>query len=318
MKILAIESSCDEFAISINEDGRVLSNVISSQILEHKKFGGVVPELAARLHFENASGVLIDSLKVSGVNLDELDYIVYTKEPGLIGSLIMGKIVAETLGLYLGKPVIGLDHIQGHIFGASINHQFIYPVLALVVSGGHTQIELVNSPLEFQILGATSDDAIGECYDKVARVLGFAYPGGPLIDQAAQKCLYPTYKLPLPKNDETYDFSYSGLKTAAINLIHNATQKQEVIDVDDFAASFQLAATKTATQKLERAIQQYHPKTLTVAGGVSANSQIRKDILELGQKYQIENTIIPDLQYCTDNGAMIGKLGFEILNQTTK
>jgi N6-L-threonylcarbamoyladenine synthase len=316
MKILAIESSCDEFSISINEDGKILSNVISSQVKEHAKFGGVVPELAARLHFENASWVLEDSLKISQTKLEELDYLAYTKEPGLIGSLIMGKVVAETLGLYLNKPVLGLDHIQGHIFGAQINDQFVYPVLALVVSGGHTQIELVNSPTDFKILGQTMDDAIGECYDKVARVLGMNYPGGHLIDRAAQKGNPDRYSLPLPKNDESYDFSYSGLKTAAINLLHNLAQRGESVQINDFCASFQKAATQVAIQKLEKAIEQFQPATLTIAGGVSANSQLRKDLVMLGQKYGIQKTIIPDLEYCGDNGAMIGALANEILKNS--
>ncbi|AUF83820.1 tRNA (adenosine(37)-N6)-threonylcarbamoyltransferase complex transferase subunit TsaD [Mesoplasma syrphidae] len=311
MKILAIESSCDEFSLSIIDNGKILTNVISSQIDQHKEFGGVVPELAARLHLQNMYWVIKQAIAESQINTDEIDYIVYTAKPGLIGSLIVGKVVAETIALYLDKPIIGLDHIEGHIFGAAIDHEFIYPVLAMVVSGGHTQIEIVHSPSQFEIVGATNDDAIGECYDKVARVLGLDYPGGPIIDKLAQQGNSQTYQLPVPKDDISYDFSYSGLKTAAINLIHNLNQKSEPIILVDFAASFQLAAVTAIEHKLERAIQNYNPKTLTAAGGVSANSQIQKVILELGQKYNINNTFVPKSEYCTDNAAMMAKLAYE-------
>ncbi|WP_027063586.1 tRNA (adenosine(37)-N6)-threonylcarbamoyltransferase complex transferase subunit TsaD [Mesoplasma seiffertii] len=313
MKILAIESSCDEFSLAIIDNGIILTNVISSQINHHKEFGGVVPELAARLHLENMHWVIEQAIEESQINIEEIDYVVYTAKPGLIGSLIVGKVVAETIALYLNKPIIGLDHIEGHIFGAAIEHEFIYPVLAMVVSGGHTQIEVVHSPSEFEIIGATNDDAIGECYDKVARVLGLDYPGGPVIDKLAQQGNPEAYKLPIPKDDLSYDFSYSGLKTAAVNLVHNLQQKNQPIDLKDFAASFQIAAVSAVSHKLERAIQNYNPQTLTVAGGVSANSQIRKIILELGQKYQISNTFVPKSEYCTDNAAMMAKLAYEKL-----
>jgi N6-L-threonylcarbamoyladenine synthase len=253
------------------------------------------------------------ALQESKINLETLDYIVYTAKPGLIGSLIVGKVVAETIALYLNKPCLGLDHIEGHIFGAAIEQDFLYPVLAMVVSGGHTQIELVHSPNDFEIIGATNDDAIGECYDKVGRVLGLSYPGGPILDKLAQLGNCNTYKLPIPKNDDTFDFSYSGLKTAAVNLVHNLNQKHEKINLEDFAASFQLAAITPIYNKLEKAIQQYRPKTLTVAGGVSANSEIRKMIVSLGKKYQIENAFVPKNEYCTDNAAMMAKLAYEKL-----
>lgn len=183
----------------------------------------------------------------------------------------------------------------------------------MVVSGGHTQIELVNSPFDFQIIGSTSDDAIGECYDKVARVLGLSYPGGPILDKLAIKGNKNAYVLPIAKNDNSYDFSYSGLKTACINLIHNLKQKNEKINLEDFVASFQYAATSIIEKKLEKAIIEFKPKTLTVAGGVSANSQVRKIILELGEKYNIKNTFVPKMSYCTDNAAMMAKLAYEKL-----
>lgn len=311
MKILAIESSCDEFAVSILVDGTVLCNVISSQIEQHQEYGGVVPELAARLHLQNCGWVLREALEQAMIDPTTLDLIAYTKRPGLIGSLIIGEVVAKTIGLYLNKPVQGYDHIEGHIFGTAIGHDFVYPVLAMVASGGHTQIELVNSPNDFQIIGQTDDDAIGECYDKVARVMGLSYPGGPVIDRLAQTGNPQAYSLPLAKNDQGYDFSYSGLKTATINLLHNLKQRNEPLPTNDLAASFQFAAIKIIEIKLAQAIEQYHPQTLTVGGGVSANSLLRQTILNLGQKYHLTQTIIPDLAYCTDNAAMIAKLAYE-------
>ncbi|ATZ16779.1 tRNA N6-adenosine(37)-threonylcarbamoyltransferase complex transferase subunit TsaD [Williamsoniiplasma luminosum] len=309
MKILAIESSCDEFSIGVIENDKILCNVVSSQIENHKQFGGVVPELAARLHLENLNWVLNEVQEKIKLDWNTIDQVAYTANPGLLGSLIIGKMVAETIGTYLDVPIVPLDHIEGHIFASSIDNDFVYPVLALIVSGGHTQIELVKSPNNFEIIGSTIDDAIGESYDKVARVLGFDYPGGPQVDKLAQLGT-PTYQLPLSKNDQSYDFSYSGLKTAAINLIHNLNQKQEPIKINDFCASFQEAATKVIAMKLERAIQEYKPQTLTVGGGVSANSRIRTTIMELGKKYQIHKTIIPKFEYCTDNGAMMAQLAY--------
>ncbi|AVN60492.1 tRNA (adenosine(37)-N6)-threonylcarbamoyltransferase complex transferase subunit TsaD [Mesoplasma entomophilum] len=313
MKILAIESSCDEFSISIIDDGKILTNIISSQIEQHVNFGGVVPELAARLHLENISWVIKAALESSNTKIEEIDYVAYTEKPGLIGSLIIGKLVAETIASYIDKPLMPLHHIEGHIYGASIENEFIYPVLAMVVSGGHTQIEIINSPNDFKIIGATLDDAIGECYDKVARVMGLGYPGGPKIDKLAKEGNKDAFVFPIPKNDESYDFSYSGLKTAVINIIHNLTQKGETIPVADVAASFQYTATKIIEKKLEKAINEFKPKTLTVAGGVSANSEIRNIVLSLGEKYNLSNTFVPKMEYCTDNAAMIAKLAYEKL-----
>lgn len=311
MKILAIESSCDEFSISIIDDGKILTNIISSQIEQHVNFGGVVPELAARLHLENISWVIKAALDTTNIKVETIDYVAYTEKPGLIGSLIIGKLVAETIANYINKPLMPLHHIEGHIYGAFIENEFIYPVLAMIVSGGHTQIEIVNSPNEFKVVGTTLDDAIGECYDKVARVMGLGYPGGPKIDKLAQDGNKAAFKFPISKNDESYDFSYSGLKTAVINLIHNLNQKNKAIPVADIAASFQYAATKIVETKLAKAIEAFKPKTLTVAGGVSANSEIRKNIIELGKKYNISNTFVPKMEYCTDNAAMIAKLAYE-------
>lgn len=316
MKILAIESSCDEFAMSLIVDDEIKCNVISSQIKEHSNFGGVVPELAARLHLENLNWVFGELVKETKIDWNTLDYIAYTVNPGLLGSLMIGKIVSETLSIYFEKPLLPLNHIEGHIFACSIEQSFEYPVLALVVSGGHTQIELVNSPNEFIVIGQTVDDAIGECYDKVGRILGFKYPGGSKIDKLAQKGNFKCYNLPLAKNDDTFDFSYSGLKTATINLFKKLQNESKIFKIENFCASFQFSATKIIEIKLEKAIKKLNPKTLVVAGGVSANSAIRNLIVNLGNKYKISKTILPNLEYCTDNAAMIAKLASEKIKLT--
>ncbi|AUM62341.1 tRNA (adenosine(37)-N6)-threonylcarbamoyltransferase complex transferase subunit TsaD [Spiroplasma monobiae] len=313
MIILAIESSCDEFSISIMRDGKILSNIISSQIKEHSEFGGVVPELASRLHVENFHWVLTKSLKESNVVLEEVDYISYTSNPGLIGSLIVGKLVAQTLAMYLNKPLMEMNHIKGHIYGANIDDKFVYPVLVLVVSGGHTQIQLLEKSLDFKIIGSTQDDAVGECYDKVARVLGLQYPGGPKIDKLAQKGNPDRYQLPISKNDDTYDFSFSGLKTASLNLINKLNQNNEKIIINDLCASFQKTAINTLMLKFERAVKEFKPETITVVGGVSANSSIRSKFFEIGKKYNISKIIVPNMEYCTDNAAMIAELTNEYI-----
>lgn len=313
MYILSIESSCDEFSVSIAKDDQILSNVISSQIDEHVKFGGVVPELASRLHLQNFHWVLKSAIEEAGVNLNEINYISYTANPGLIGSLIIGKLVAETLANYLNIPLMPMNHIEGHIYGANIENKFEYPVLALVVSGGHTQLEYIDKPLNFNIIGRTQDDAIGECYDKVARVIGLGYPGGPKIDKNSIGGDSSRYKLPMPKNDQSFDFSFSGLKTASINLIHKHKQNNEEINIVDFCASFQKTAVDTVINKLEMALNKYKPKTLTIAGGVSANTLIRSELISLGKRYNI-NIVIPKMEYCTDNAAMIAALTYEYIN----
>ncbi len=318
MRILAIESSCDEFSISIMDNGKILSNVISSQIKEHSEFGGVIPELASRLHVENFHWVLLESLQQSNSQLEDIDYISYTSNPGLIGSLIIGKLVAQTIAMYLKKPLMDMNHIQGHIYGANIEQKFQYPVLALVVSGGHTQIQFLKEPLSFELIGTTQDDAVGECYDKVARVLGFNYPGGPKIDKLAQKGNDKKYKLPITKNDDSYDFSFSGLKTASLNLINKLNQNNEKIIIEDFCASFQKTAIDSLMLKFEKAIREFKPNTITVVGGVSANQSIRDIFYKVGKKYNIKNVNIPNLKYCTDNAAMIAELTNEYLIKDKK
>ncbi|QEH61333.1 DNA-binding/iron metalloprotein/AP endonuclease [Spiroplasma chinense] len=313
MTILAIESSCDEFSVAIMVDGQIKANIISSQIEDHTIYGGVIPELASRLHVKNFGWVLSAAIQESQITFEQIDCIAYTANPGLIGSLIVGKLVAETLALYLNVPLMPLNHIQGHIYGANIEEKFEYPLLALVVSGGHTQIQYLEKPLDFKIIGTTQDDAIGECYDKVARSLGLGYPGGPKIDKFAQNGDENKYALPFPKNDSSYDFSYSGLKTASLNLINKLKQNGEEINISDFCASFQKTAVDTVISKLERAIKEFKPKSITVAGGVSANNLIRKKLNELGSMYNIDRIVIPNIKYCTDNAAMMAELCNEYL-----
>ncbi|AHI52444.1 tRNA (adenosine(37)-N6)-threonylcarbamoyltransferase complex transferase subunit TsaD [Spiroplasma culicicola] len=318
MKILAIESSCDEFSVAIMVEGQIKANIISSQINEHTKYGGVIPELASRLHVKNFSWVLQEALKEAQVGLEEIEQIAYTARPGLIGSLIIGKLVAQTLALYLNIPIMDLDHVQGHIYGANIDEKFKYPVMALVVSGGHTQIQYLKSSLDFQVIGTTQDDAIGECYDKVARALGMGYPGGPKIDELAQQGDENAYALPLVKNDDTYDFSFSGLKTASLNLINKLKQNNEEINLENFCSSFQKTAIDCLFLKLEKALKNYPVETLTVAGGVSANKNLRKRIFSISSMYNIDRLVIPNMAYCTDNAAMIAELCNEYIITSEK
>jgi N6-L-threonylcarbamoyladenine synthase len=315
MKILAIESSCDEFSVAINVDGEIKTNIISSQIKDHIQFGGVVPELASRLHVKNFPYVLDTALKESGLKISDITHVAYTARPGLIGSLIVGKIVAETIASFLNVPILDLHHIHGHIYAANIEKKFVYPTLSLVVSGGHTQLVLIKGPIDFEILGTTLDDAIGECYDKVARVLGLEYPGGPKIDKLAFEGDASKYEFPNIMNDKSLDFSFSGLKTASINLISKVKNRSEEIDVPSFCASFQKKAISSVIRKLNLALDQ-HPevKMISIAGGVSANKELRNQITALGKEKNIEINI-PNMEYCTDNAAMIAELAYVTLNK---
>ncbi|QBQ07314.1 N6-L-threonylcarbamoyladenine synthase [Spiroplasma gladiatoris] len=318
MTILAIESSCDEFSVAIMIDNKIKANIISSQIKDHSQYGGVIPELASRLHVKNFSIVIKEALLKANISLDKVEQIAYTARPGLIGSLIIGKLVAQTLALYLNVPIMDLNHIEGHIYGASIEEEFIYPVLALVVSGGHTQIIHLKEALSFEILGTTQDDAVGECYDKVARALGLGYPGGPKIDNNAQNGNENFYILPVVKKDDSFDFSFSGLKTASLNLINKLKISNKEINVNDFCASFQKCAIENLMIKFEKAIKIIKPRTITLAGGVSSNKLLRKKIFSIASMYNISRTIVPQLQYCTDNAAMIANLCREYLIKNKK
>lgn len=304
MIILAIETSCDETSVAIIKDKQVLSNVISSQISLHRKYGGVVPELAARAHTDNIGYVLSSAIKDAKISLEEIDYVAYTSTPGLISSLHVGRVVADTIAIYLAKPLVLCNHLYGHMYASLIDHQWQFPVLGLLVSGGHTQLFYLKEHLKFETLGQTLDDAVGECFDKVARMLGLPYPGGPEIDQLAKKG-QDTYQLPLPKNDQTLDFSFSGLKSAAAKVIH---QEKDNLNIANFSCSLQNTIVKILIKKVTLAIEKYQPKTVVLAGGVSANSSLRSSFLNLKEKYPNLNFIVPKVEYSTDNAAMIGIL----------
>lgn len=312
MKILAFESSCDETAAAVVEDGRkVLSSLINSQVEEHKKYGGVVPEIASRRHIENISPLAEDALKQAGLTLAEVDAIAVTCCPGLIGALLVGVNYAKGLAYAAGKPLIGVHHIRGHIAANYIaDPGFAPPFLALVVSGGHTLIAKVNDYTDYEIIGTTRDDAAGEAFDKAARVLGYNYPGGIYIDAAAKKGDPTRYALPQPKIDgHPFDFSFSGLKTAVINAAHNAAQKGEELNVQDMAASFQATAVDMLASRFFAASKLTGIKKLAVAGGVAANSGLRAAL----EKNAAENGCelhMPPLALCGDNAAMIGSQAY--------
>lgn len=317
MYILAIESSCDEFSVAILKDDKILSNIISSQIEDHKEYGGVVPELASRLHVQNFNWVLSDSLKKAKVSIDEINYIVYTANPGLIGSLIIGKIVAQTLAQYLQIPLLPLNHLHGHVYSAFIDNKVEFPAIALITSGGHTEITLMKDHLEFEILGSTQDDAIGECFDKVAIKLGLTYPGGPAIEKLAKQSNEAKYKIPKPRDINKYDFSFSGIKTGSINLLHKLKQSNIEIDLNSFAYSFQKTCVEYVIEKLEKAIKEYKPKFVILGGGVSANSMLRSEFQAMAKINNVKS-IIPKNEYCTDNAAMIGMLGYVTIQEEGK
>lgn len=310
MVILAIETSCDETSIAIFKNGKILANIISSQIKEHTKYGGVVPELVSRLHLKNFSYVLLEALQKANIHITELQYIAYTAKPGLIGALHIGKTIAETLSNYLEIPILPLKHLYGHIYASAIDNDFLFPLLAVLVSGGHTQLILMKKHLNFEILGSTLDDAIGECYDKVARMLDLGYPGGPVIDKLAATGTTTQYHLPLPLNDQSYNFSFSGLKSAVANLIAKE-QRNTKINLSNFCATFQKTCVDIIMRKTKLAIQNFQPQMVTLVGGVSSNSALRAAILNLATPNL--KIVIPKLEYCTDNAAMIARLAAQEL-----
>ena len=269
----------------------------------HAEFGGVVPEIASRMHTENITLVLEDLLKKANMNVSDVDAIAVTYAPGLLGSLLVGIEFAKTLSLVYNKPLIKVHHISGHIFANNLVKKIEYPSLALVVSGGHTEIVKMNSDYDFEVLGTTLDDAVGECFDKVARVLDLKYPGGPNVERIAALGKH-TYKLPIPMNNEELNFSFSGLKSAVINLVHNERQRGKEINKEDLACSFQTVAIDQLVRKVELAVKKTGIKRLIVAGGVSANKHLRYELEKLSNEQNIDLSI-PPLKYCTDNATMI-------------
>ncbi len=307
--ILGIESSCDETSCAIVKNGQeVKSCIVSSQIDIHKDYGGVVPEIASRQHIKNITIVIEEALKEANIQMEEVDAIAITYGPGLIGSLLVGLEAAKTLSYLYQKPLVPVHHIKGHIFANNLVKPMVFPLIALVVSGGHTELVLMKNPYSYEKLGGTLDDAVGECYDKVARVIDLGYPGGPLIDQLAKQGR-PTYELPSPLNDGSYNFSFSGLKSAVINLSHKLKQKNEPINKADLAASFQKVVVDTLAKKTMKALEDYNIDNLIVAGGVAANNGLRTELTNLCKEKNI-NLSIPPIEVCTDNAAMIAAAGY--------
>lgn len=309
--ILGIESSCDETSISIVKNGvEDVYTCVSTQMDVHREYGGVVPEIASRMHTENITFVLEDVLTNSGITWDMIDAIAVTYSPGLLGCLIVGLEFAKTLSFIHNKPLICVNHIMGHIYANNLVAKMKFPCLGLVISGGHTELIMMNSDYDFKILGSTLDDAIGECYDKVARILGLSYPGGPNVEKYA-KLGEDNYDLPIPMNDNSLNFSYSGLKSYIINLVHNEKQRGNEINYYDLAHSFQKVATDELVRKSKLAIEKYDIKNMIVAGGVSANKYIREELSKMCKALNVE-LCIPDIKYCTDNAAMIAAAAFPL------
>ncbi|MFC4559366.1 tRNA (adenosine(37)-N6)-threonylcarbamoyltransferase complex transferase subunit TsaD [Virgibacillus kekensis] len=308
--ILGIETSCDETAVAIVKNGReIISNVVASQIDSHKRFGGVVPEIASRHHVEQITVVLEEAFNEAKVTWDDIDAIAVTEGPGLVGALLIGVNAAKALAFAKNKPLIGVHHIAGHIYANRYQSEFKFPLLALIVSGGHTELVLMKEHGSYELIGETRDDAAGEAYDKVARMLGLPYPGGPHVDKLAavgeESINFPRAWL----EDDSFDFSFSGLKSSVINTIHNAEQRGEEIKKEDIAASFQASVVDVLTTKTRKAAQKYQVKQVIVAGGVAANQGLRK---ALDEKFADSGIplLIPPLKLCTDNAAMIAAAGF--------
>ena len=308
MNILAVESSCDETAVAIVRDGReVLCDCIASQVELHRIYGGVVPEIASRKHIEAIYGLADEALRKAELTRSDIDAVAVTYAPGLIGAVLVGVNFAKAAALALDKPLIPVHHIRGHIAANYIAYPDLKPpFLCLVVSGGHTMIIEVTDYTEMRILGTTLDDAAGECFDKVGRVLGMPYPGGAALDKMAQQGDDKKYDLPRSRpGANPYDMSFSGLKTAALNLIHHAEQVGEELDIPSLCASFCAAVSDTLVPRVVQAVQETGLKKIAVAGGVAANSRIRGDILAAAEKLGAE-VYMPPLSLCGDNGAMIG------------
>ncbi len=311
MKILGIESSCDETAAAVVEDGRIVkSNVIATSLEEHKLYGGVVPEIASRRHAECISGVVKAALDDAQCTADDIDAVAVTYAPGLIGALLVGVNFAKAFALSANKPLVPVHHLRGHIASNYISSDVQPPFLCLVVSGGHSHIVAVNSYTDFKVIGKTRDDAAGEALDKAGRAMGLAYPGGISIDRLSVRADENAYTFPHPRvSGSPYDFSFSGLKTAVINIIHNANQKGIRINTADLAASFQKSVSDCLIANLEKAMLDYGYEKIVIAGGVSANSKLRKEAALMCKRHGRE-LFLPAFKYCGDNAAMIASQGY--------
>lgn len=308
--IMGIETSCDETAVAIIKNGReITANVVASQIESHKRFGGVVPEIASRHHVEQMTIVIEEALKEADITLSELDAIAVTEGPGLVGALLIGVNAAKALAFAHNIPLVPVHHIAGHIYANRLVKELTFPLLSLVVSGGHTELVYMKEQGHFEVIGETRDDAAGEAYDKVARTLKLPYPGGPHIDRLAQEGS-DTLNLPRAWLEEgSYDFSFSGLKSAVINTVHNAEQRGETIAPEDLAASFQESVIEVLVKKTVKATEEYKVKQVLLAGGVAANKGLRRELEKAFSTKADIDLVIPPLNLCTDNAAMIAAAG---------
>lgn len=312
LKVLSIETSCDETSASVIENGdTILSNIVASQINSHKRFGGVVPEIASRHHVEYITLIMEEALRDANVDYSDLDAVAVTEGPGLVGALLIGVNAAKAVAYAHGLPLIPVNHIAGHIYANQLIAPLKFPLLALVVSGGHTELVYMKEHGNFEIIGETRDDAAGEAYDKIGRVLDVPYPGGKHIDEMAQLG-EDTFNFPRAMmNEDNYDFSFSGLKSAFINKVHNADQKGEMLDRNNLATSFQHAVVDVLVDKTIRAAKEYDVKQIILAGGVAANSGLRSALEEaVKENFEHVNLVIPPLSLCGDNAAMIGAAAF--------
>ncbi|AIA29569.1 YeaZ family protein [Mycoplasmopsis californica] len=304
MRILGIETSHDDTSIALLEDGKVLQLHTISQIDFFKEFGGTIPELSSRMHVKNIS--LIQQILLKNTDLNTIDYIAYTEKPGLIGTLQIGYLFANALSIALNKPLFPVNHLEGHFYSNAIGNIIEYPALCLLVSGGHTQLMYVENPYKMSVIGETLDDAVGEAFDKVGSKLGLGFPGGPIIDKIFNSYTGEYLKFTHPHTENQYDFSFSGLKSQVLNFYNSAVMKGKEIDKKQVAASFQYTAIAYLIKKVKLAMQNYYWKSLVLAGGVSANTELRRQFLELSPK-----SIVPLKGYTTDNGAMIAMCAYE-------
>lgn len=314
--ILGIESSCDETAVAIIKNGNeIISSVVATQIAIHEKYGGVIPEVASRIHVENISIVIAEALEKANMSMEEVTAIAITQGPGLIGSLHIGVTAAKTLSWMYNKPLVPCHHIAGHIYANGFLTELKFPLLALVVSGGHTELVYMKENFHFDVISQTQDDAIGEAYDKVARVLDLPYPGGPQIDRLAKEG-QNVYKLPKPKMENPMDFSFSGLKSGVLQCIARIEKSGETVNKADLACSFQEVALGQLMDKLTIALETYDIQQVVLAGGVAANSRLRELVKKvMDEKYPTLAYSIPSIAYCTDNAAMMGAVGYHAYTQ---